>query len=457
MINWSLLIGNSNLEVLSRLKESEKNIVKKLLMDKLAHWYVSTPTYTTVRINTFKTTVEHVIEVIKLQLCKQSVDHGVNDIPSVKQDSLLKDCIVIGCWDVNRKLLQPLNKKQNEVIIDIPCGVSVLRGANVFAPGVMAMSPSVKEGDFVTVYADVSKKCLKGFLKYYDDPYKKYIGLGIAKMTRKSLFEINRQQIGIAVEMKETVSGVPSFTLPPELGLLQNYPSILCSHVLNPQSEDLILDMCAAPGNKTTHIASLMKGKGQIIALDKTEKKIERIKENCKNQHLNNVSAYVFDATKAFDGNCITERGRVKAPPYNENTFDRILLDAPCSALGQRPQLSQSLSFKQADSFPLLQKRLFKAAVKLLKPNGTLVFSTCTLLVTENESMVSWVLNEFLDLQLVPAEPIVGGPGNKNCGLTEEQCHLVQKFGPSYCNSSFPHQSDTVGFFIAKFKKIKSR
>lgn len=66
---------------------------------------------------------------------------------------------------------------------------------------------------------------------------------------------------GIAVEMKETVSGVPSFTLPPELGLLQNYPSILCSHVLNPQSEDLILDMCAAPGNKTTHIASLMKGK----------------------------------------------------------------------------------------------------------------------------------------------------------------------------------------------------
>lgn len=76
---------------------------------------------------------------------------------------------------------------------------------------------------------------------------------------------------------------------------------------------------------------------------------------------MNNVSAYVFDATKAFDGNCITERGRVKAPPYNENTFDRILLDAPCSALGQRPQLSQSLSFKQADSFPLLQKRLFKA------------------------------------------------------------------------------------------------
>lgn len=49
-----------------------------------------------------------------------------------------------------------------------------------------------------------------------------------------------------------------------------------------------------------------------------------------------------------------------------------------------------------------------------MKPNGTLVFSTCTLLVTENESMVSWVLNEFLDLQLVPAEPIVGGPGNKN-------------------------------------------
>lgn len=67
--------------------------------------------------------------------------------------------------------------------------------------------------------------------------------------------------------MRETLSGVPSFTIPSEFGLLQNYPSILCSHVLNPQKEDLILDMCAAPGNKTTHIASLIGGKVILVIL----------------------------------------------------------------------------------------------------------------------------------------------------------------------------------------------
>jgi 16S rRNA C967 or C1407 C5-methylase (RsmB/RsmF family) len=65
----------------------------------------------------------------------------------------------------------------------------------------------------------------------------------------------------MAVEMLHTTSGIPSFSLPIDLGILQNLPSIVCSYVLNPQPDDIVLDMCAAPGNKTTHISALMENK----------------------------------------------------------------------------------------------------------------------------------------------------------------------------------------------------
>lgn len=93
--------------------------------------------------------------------------------------------------------------------------------------------------------------------------------------------------------------------------------------------------------------------------MDKTENKIRRLNESCKKHHLNNISTFVFDATKAFD-NTEGKRDPLKGPPYGENTFDSILLDAPCSALGQRPQLCHSVPVKQLNSFPLLQKRLLK-------------------------------------------------------------------------------------------------
>ena len=87
-------------------------------------------------------------------------------------------------------------------------------------------------------------------------------------------------------------------------------------------------------------------------------------------------------------------------PPYPPSSFDKILLDAPCSALGQRPCLGNPITEKQLSSIPPVQRKLLSTAVKLLKPGGTLVYSTCTFVSEENEEQIAWLLNHFPEMCL---------------------------------------------------------
>lgn len=87
-------------------------------------------------------------------------------------------------------------------------------------------------------------------------------------------------------------------------------------------------------------------------------------------------------------------------PPYLPGSFDKILLDAPCSALGQRPSLGNPMTSKELSSYPRLQRKLITAAVSLLKSGGTLVYSTCTFHSEENEEQISWLLNTYPEMCL---------------------------------------------------------
>lgn len=227
--------------------------------------------------------------------------------------------------------------------------------------------------------------------------------------------------------MTETISGVPSLGDRYFLSghaMLQNLPSIVCSRVLNPRPGDCVLDMCAAPGNKTTHLAELMSDCGQLIALDKTESKVKLLNDKIRIFELKSVKSFVFDSTKAIvdDVTTVFEQNHLEIkPPFHPETFDKILLDAPCSALGNRPQLRNDISPKMLASYPVVQKKLFKTAVGLLKTGAILVYSTCTINEKENENIVAWALEKFKNIQLVPAEPLLAGPGWPNAGLTNEQ------------------------------------
>ncbi|XP_045390327.1 tRNA (cytosine(72)-C(5))-methyltransferase NSUN6 isoform X4 [Lemur catta] len=278
-------------------------------------------------------------------------------------------------------------------------------------------------------------------------------------------------QIGIGIRMTEPVYLSPSFdNVLPSYLFLQNLPSALVTHVLNPQPGEKILDLCAAPGGKTTHIAALMHDQGEVIALDKIFNKVEKIRQNALLLGLNSIRAFCFDGTKAVKLDMVedTEGG----PPFLPETFDRILLDAPCSGMGQRPNMACTWTLKEVTSYQPLQRRLFTVAVQLLKPGGVLVYSTCTITLAENEEQVAWALTMFPCLQLQPQEPQIGGEGMMGAGLSFEQLKQLQRFDPSAVplqdtdidslrdarteDMMWLANKDCIGFFIAKFVKCKS-
>ncbi|XP_054287619.1 tRNA (cytosine(72)-C(5))-methyltransferase NSUN6-like [Macrosteles quadrilineatus] len=408
----------------------------------LEDWFVSPPRFTTIRINTLLSSAEEVENLVIESLNNEALRRG-ELAPRVSRFPDVPELLVLDPW-VRLALPQP---PQREVVVDAACGAAVLRGANVFAPGLLAVPSGTQVGDDVSVFADTAGLCLRGLSVPFSGPGKFHVGAGVMRMSRKQLLQNDNHPKGIAVEMTLPASHVSSVTLPPHLGLLQNLPSVLCSRVVDPRPGDKVIDLCAAPGHKTTHLAALMNNQGILIALDKIGRKIETMKKLCTAMGAEVVRSFMFDATKAVSH----EASDDWSPPFLPDTFDRVLLDAPCSALGQRPLFGNSITAKQLTSHPRLQKKLFDTAVQLVKPGGTIVYSTCSITVEENEDVVSWALDRYPQLALVPALPLVGRPGSSKSSLTEMQRCQIQRFGPPI--GSTP-QLDTIGFFIAKFTKL---
>lgn len=223
---------------------------------------------------------------------------------------------------------------------------------------------------------------------------------------------------------------------------LQNLPSIAVSMILNPLPNSKVLDMCASPGGKTCHLAAIMQNTGQIFAIDKNLKKSSKISENCARLGVNNVQILAEDSTKLD-----------KKKFFNKEEFDFILLDPPCSGIGQRPNLKFSLEsdLVKLDGFSPYQEKLFSTAWTLLKPGGQLIYSTCTINPLENEVLIERILSFHSDAKLMP---IRAGFMEKYClpgiavgSLDQETCdRCICRFFPS-------REHDTIGFFIAKFQK----
>ena len=128
-------------------------------------------------------------------------------------------------------------------------------------------------------------------------------------------------------------------------------------------------------------------------------------------------------------------------------SFDRILLDPPCSALGLRPKLFVvQEDMKELQKHATYQRKFVKEAVDLLRPGGVMTYSTCTISASENESMVRYILDNFPSLQLIPIKCKLGIPGLSGVGLNEDECSKVRRFDPH-------HTQDTMGFFVALFQK----
>ena len=171
---------------------------------------------------------------------------------------------------------------------------------------------------------------------------------------------------------------------------LQSLSSMIPPLALEPKEGEKILDLTAAPGSKTTELAALMNNKGYILANELDKIRYERLKYNIEKQGAKII--------KVNNG-----RGEKLGEIYKE-TFDKILLDAPCSGegtfLANMPRTYISWSLKTVNDLAKLQKKLFKSAYEALKPNGTMIYSTCTLNIEEDEKIVDWAIKN-LNLKII--------------------------------------------------------
>jgi len=164
---------------------------------------------------------------------------------------------------------------------------------------------------------------------------------------------------------------------------VQDLGSILVSSFLNPSKDSKVLDLCAAPGGKTSHISELMDNTGEIIACDKSKGKIKLIKENAERLGCKNISPMINDA-------------RVLKEEFI-NKFDYVLVDAPCSGIGlyrKKPDIKWNKGIEDLKELGVIQLEILNKAKEYVKEKGLLLYSTCSLSKTENEDVIDNFLKE---------------------------------------------------------------
>lgn len=231
------------------------------------------------------------------------------------------------------------------------------------------------------------------------------------------------------VEGSGMVEGLPGF----QAGLftVQDESSMLATHALAPKAGERLLDACAGPGGKTTHLAEFMNDRGQILALDIHPHKLTLVRENAARLHLDCINTREADARRL--------------PPDLRGAFTKVLVDAPCSGTGvlrRRPDLRWRKTPEELTSLPKMQLKILVGASEALAVDGTLLYSTCSLEPEENMEVVTAFLALRPEFVLTDLRPTLGE-------FIQEPT-LRQGFLQLY-----PHKHELDGFFLAGLKRCQ--
>ncbi|MEY2191278.1 16S rRNA (cytosine(967)-C(5))-methyltransferase RsmB [Neobacillus sp. BF23-41] len=211
---------------------------------------------------------------------------------------------------------------------------------------------------------------------------------------------------------------------------IQDESSMLAAYALGAKQNEFILDACAAPGGKSTHIAEKMDNTGEVISVDLHQHKVRLINDNAKRLGLENIKTSVSDSRQ------IQEK-------FNKESFDRILLDAPCSGLGvmrRKPDMKYTKTEKDIERLSTIQQDLLMSVSPLLKKDGILVYSTCTVDKEENEYTVKTFLENNPEFE--------GDLSFKN-----RMPEAIQPLITGFDLQIFPQDLGSDGFYIAVLRK----
>ncbi|MFX0004964.1 MAG: RsmB/NOP family class I SAM-dependent RNA methyltransferase [Promethearchaeota archaeon] len=216
---------------------------------------------------------------------------------------------------------------------------------------------------------------------------------------------------------------------------LQNVASMLPAIILAPKSNNIVIDMCAAPGSKATHLAQLMNNEGTLILIDRNKKRIPALEINLRRLGIHNSIVLNFDA--------------INLPELNIKA-DKILLDAPCTGEGlirQDKNRKKSKKLIDIEKLSSIQKKLLNAGLKMLKPTGELLYSTCSIGPEENEFVINEVLEQKPDFSILKIGESYGLNGFTKVyekSLREDLKHSQRLY---------PHIHDTIGFFLCLIRR----
>jgi 16S rRNA (cytosine967-C5)-methyltransferase len=204
---------------------------------------------------------------------------------------------------------------------------------------------------------------------------------------------------------------------------VQDASAQLVSYLVNPHPGQVVIDACAAPGGKTTHLAELMGDQGVIWACDRTTSRLKKVQQNLKRLGLHSIKTFTGDSTtiQRFEGQ-----------------GDRVLVDAPCSGLGTLHRHADARWRQTPDTvaeLSTLQTQLLSHAATWVKPDGFLVYATCTLHPAENESVVQHFLASHPDWHIIPPQP-------------DEPAAAYAT--PEGWAKVWPHREDMDGFFMVR-------
>lgn len=208
---------------------------------------------------------------------------------------------------------------------------------------------------------------------------------------------------------------------------IQDEAAGLSSFILAPKEGEMVLDACSAPGGKTTYLAELMCNQGNIVAWDIYEERLKQVKQNAKRLGINIIQTEVHDATKLKED-------------YVER-FDKILLDVPCLGLGvirRKPDIKWNRQENNIKEISDIQFNILKTCSKYLKKNGTLVYSTCSMLKEENDAIIEKFIKD------------------ENFEIVDIDKQIPKEFSKITTNNmvQFLPSQKHDGFFITMLKKI---
>jgi NOL1/NOP2/sun family putative RNA methylase len=218
---------------------------------------------------------------------------------------------------------------------------------------------------------------------------------------------------------------------------IQSVAPMLPAYILDPNPSDFVIDMCAAPGGKATHLAQIMDNEGSLILIERNRNRIPALDFNLRRMGVSNSIVINEDSVNLSKLN-------LKA--------DKILLDAPCTGEGlirQDPSRKRSKTMKDIDKLSIIQRKLLENGLNSLNSGGQLLYCTCSIAPEENELVIDDVLKDNSDFALVKIPRKYGVDG------IIEVYNKTLRGDIKYSQRLYPHLHNTIGFFISLIEKVK--